>query len=850
MPFSLQEQVAAASAGQLRLVDTLDRGRCLEAVVDITAGRRWRDLPVVPHGSSLGKYLIEACDSKDAAEIISSVEFLAALDFLASLLFHLRGESEVLNAMYSFGEPEKVSMIRRWHQKWRSDLTEDVEGVPGVTVSQLEEAWRHVIPNWRQLSVSCPCQRWVNVDGLELPALSHDTVCGLWLQMALCEHSCDPNCCLVHDGNDLWFVALRDISQGSPITTSYLNVEGLMKPTHLRQQELREVWGFDCACSRCKEDRIQFLPPKQLQRLLISCSLRPPDLPEASEGERQDYSDDVQKLLEQVKKLHGPSVHSPAEQALLLMQSIFAPKVGHEDACRRHWESCVSLFGAESPLAIWAEELCQSPQSCAEHFEAGGANDPRDVLLEAYARYFASKKWARKRRGGEFIACSSGKSAACIGRSVQLVENVESLATFHGKVAAAEVNRDLVAGSSARIRGLRSAAELNGRVVQLQKFDEATHRWIVSLQDGSVKSIRAQNLDPLDMPSAFEAAPRHRQARSEPVQPVVQPAAPETAECLDREELKRLAQEMLASAGEQASDEVLNALNVEDLLELVNTLQIDSSAVEEDVTASAGYPPDHPVPCASSTSSTSSRPPQAPETAEPRRQVQSERERLELEEARLQSLAEAQSQRARELEAREEALREAEERLEKRRAEVDAAREEQKEPVPVRIPFVLESDMSPATQALEEERAELQRLREEVEAAAKEMEVQQQAAKQRAEERELQFLEEQMQMASTLKEEEARLEMQRRSLGMLQQALFKGATASAQNGYMEHSLNDEDAQEHREQGPGQAAGAGKVSLADDSEGDEVWDLDWSAVSAAQKDQKASTSSEPAKGETT
>ena len=23
------------------------------------------------------------------------------------------------------------------------------------------EAWRHVIPNWRQLSVSCPCQRWV-----------------------------------------------------------------------------------------------------------------------------------------------------------------------------------------------------------------------------------------------------------------------------------------------------------------------------------------------------------------------------------------------------------------------------------------------------------------------------------------------------------------------------------------------------------------------------------------------------------------------------------------------------------------------------------------------------------------
>ena len=33
--------------------------------------------------------------------------------------------------------------------------------------------------------------------------------------MALCEHSCDPNCCLLHDGDDLWFVALRAIGQGS-----------------------------------------------------------------------------------------------------------------------------------------------------------------------------------------------------------------------------------------------------------------------------------------------------------------------------------------------------------------------------------------------------------------------------------------------------------------------------------------------------------------------------------------------------------------------------------------------------------------------------------------------------------
>lgn len=36
-----------------------------------------------------------------------------------------------------------------------------------------------------------------------------------------------------------------------------------------------------------------------------------------------------------------------------------------------------------------------------------------------------------------------------------------------------------------------------------------------------------------------------------------------------------------------------------------------------------------------------------------------------------------------------------------------------------------------------------------------------------------------------LKEEEARLDMQRRSLGMLQQALFKGATEAKPAGLME-----------------------------------------------------------------
>ncbi|CAJ1357127.1 unnamed protein product [Effrenium voratum] len=125
---------------------------------------------------------------------------------------------------------------------------------------------------------------------------------------------------------------------------------------------------------------------------------------------------------------------------------------------------------------------------------------------------------------------------------------------------------------------------------------------------------------------------------------------------------------------------------------------------------------------------------------------------------------------------------------------------------------------------LEAERAELRQLREEVDIAAKELEERQQAAKRVAEERELQLLETesmQIRLASTLKEEEERLQMQRRSLGLLQQALLKGGQSRTE-GYMERSLDDgADAQKH------EAASACAGEEPENGEEDEVWDLDWS-----------------------
>ncbi|CAE7244237.1 unnamed protein product [Symbiodinium sp. CCMP2592] len=374
------------------------------------------------------------------------------------------------------------------------------------------------------------------------------------------------------------------------------------------------------------------------------------------------------------------------------------------------------------------------------------------------------------------------------------------------------------------------AAALNGTDVLLQKWaklsdkqrlgrDEASRRWIVSMPDGTVKSIRSQNLDPLYASQFTARAPDaadHCDADGE-------------RSYLDREELKTLARTMLESTAEpgrqaSATDEVLEALSESDLLELIDGLSRDPSRTGDPTCTQEN--------------------PEAPEMRSAVRPGGSQDSLrgtswLEQEEARLKSLAEAQAKKAEELEAREAALHQAESELERKRFCERSERSEQPEAaLPMRVPFVVQKESveqpSPTSTALEAERVDLQRLREEVEAAAKDLELRQQAAQRSAEERELQLLEEesaQMKLASSLKDEEARLHLQRRSLGMLQQAILKAADRPSPGGYVEHTMNDGEADGPDVLEVDRARGdeAERATLHGDTDDDEVWDLDWSAV---------------------
>ncbi|KZV78345.1 SET domain-containing protein [Exidia glandulosa HHB12029] len=75
--------------------------------------------------------------------------------------------------------------------------------------------------------------------------------------VALANHSCDPNAVVVFprpSGTTLQepvmqIIAIKNISPGEEILTSYVDTS---QPGHLRRQDLRETYGFTCACDLCE----------------------------------------------------------------------------------------------------------------------------------------------------------------------------------------------------------------------------------------------------------------------------------------------------------------------------------------------------------------------------------------------------------------------------------------------------------------------------------------------------------------------------------------------------------------------------------------------------------------------
>ncbi|KAF6262337.1 hypothetical protein COO60DRAFT_649132 [Scenedesmus sp. NREL 46B-D3] len=89
-----------------------------------------------------------------------------------------------------------------------------------------------------------------------LTLLRGSTSCGhlgIWPAAAMINHACCPNAHAMLLGDRLVVRAAEDVPAGQQVSVSYLGPQ-LFAPAAVRQQELRQQWGFECGCARCKAE--------------------------------------------------------------------------------------------------------------------------------------------------------------------------------------------------------------------------------------------------------------------------------------------------------------------------------------------------------------------------------------------------------------------------------------------------------------------------------------------------------------------------------------------------------------------------------------------------------------------
>ncbi len=74
---------------------------------------------------------------------------------------------------------------------------------------------------------------------------------GMYLEAALFNHSCDPNCAVSSGVTPLQIVTIREVQPGEELTIAYVEIS---QPRSSRQAKLSENYCFDCGCPRCASE--------------------------------------------------------------------------------------------------------------------------------------------------------------------------------------------------------------------------------------------------------------------------------------------------------------------------------------------------------------------------------------------------------------------------------------------------------------------------------------------------------------------------------------------------------------------------------------------------------------------
>lgn len=140
---------------------------------------------------------------------------------------------------------------------------------------------------------------------------------GVYPDASLLNHSCRPNASTVFEGTALYVAAARDIAPGEEITISYIDLGADLEH---RRAELRQGFGFVCACERCLDEEHNRSPQAQEVH-----ALRTQDGKELAERRRRRALDKSREAAERRAKGDNAGARALWEEAYRAQAAVLHP---------------------------------------------------------------------------------------------------------------------------------------------------------------------------------------------------------------------------------------------------------------------------------------------------------------------------------------------------------------------------------------------------------------------------------------------------------------------------------------------------------------------------------------------
>ena len=146
----------------------------------------------------------------------------------------------------------------------------------------------------------------------------------VYIDFSLLNHCCVPNCEDRSVGSDMLIVALRDIEVGELLCISYIRDVHRLLSGKFRREKLMEVFGFDCMCSVCMEEReigsYRWFLDQQKSSFITPWSFKVADLA------MKDGKNALMKLIQLKEDEDWASVMKVTEAALIRHKGVLSEK--------------------------------------------------------------------------------------------------------------------------------------------------------------------------------------------------------------------------------------------------------------------------------------------------------------------------------------------------------------------------------------------------------------------------------------------------------------------------------------------------------------------------------------------